>query len=290
MEHNGYSGFEYQPSARVLWLPNHLHALWAAVSRPVRTPARNDQDVRIAFRAFPSDPATPGSTPVLTRLYGERSFGSEKLLAYELGYRLRPTRALLLDAAEFYNDYSELRATLVRFGPQTGGEIPHIELIYPDANLMDGTTYGGELAVEWQADDGRKRLRGAYAMLQTDFDIPPMSDPESANAESVAPEHQLSAWASIDLPRNVALDVIGRYVGDIRDHGTSNDSVEAYLPDRNIDAYAELDVRLAWQLEQGLEVYVSGRNLLADRHPEFAGFFLDTLPTETRRRVHVGGS
>jgi iron complex outermembrane receptor protein len=51
-EHNGYSGFEYQPSARLLWLPAAHQILWAAVSRPVRSPARADQDIRLAFRAF----------------------------------------------------------------------------------------------------------------------------------------------------------------------------------------------------------------------------------------------
>src|SRR5690606_12152769 len=43
-EHNDFSGFEYQPSARILYLPSERQSVWAAVSRAVRTPSRSDFD------------------------------------------------------------------------------------------------------------------------------------------------------------------------------------------------------------------------------------------------------
>ena len=43
-ERNDYSGFEYEPSGRLLYTPDKQHSLWAAISRAIRTPARADQD------------------------------------------------------------------------------------------------------------------------------------------------------------------------------------------------------------------------------------------------------
>jgi iron complex outermembrane receptor protein len=145
-------------------------------------------------------------------LHGERDFAAETLLAYELGYRLRPSCTLFFDLAGFYNDYSDLRATLFRLEPRPDAEVPHIELVVLDANLMEGTSYGGEFAVEWRFWGHRGRLRTAYAYLQTDFDLPPASDFISANAESVAPEHQFYVWSSFDLRSAMHFDAVGRFI------------------------------------------------------------------------------
>ena len=39
-EYNDFTGFEFQPSGRLSWTPDDRNTLWAAVSRPVRTPSR----------------------------------------------------------------------------------------------------------------------------------------------------------------------------------------------------------------------------------------------------------
>jgi iron complex outermembrane receptor protein len=44
LEHNDYTGFEIQPSARVSWRASELDTLWSAVSRAVRTPSRIDRE------------------------------------------------------------------------------------------------------------------------------------------------------------------------------------------------------------------------------------------------------
>src|SRR5580700_2325730 len=58
LEHNNFSGFEYQPSVRLLWTPTEHQSFWAAVTRAVRTPSRLDQDVAFAIlvRATPPPP------------------------------------------------------------------------------------------------------------------------------------------------------------------------------------------------------------------------------------------
>lgn len=52
-EQNNYSDFEMQPSARLLWTPHPEHTLWAAVSRAVRTPSRNEHDATILGNVIP---------------------------------------------------------------------------------------------------------------------------------------------------------------------------------------------------------------------------------------------
>jgi iron complex outermembrane receptor protein len=38
LEHNNFSGFDYQPSVRLLWMVTPHQSFWAAVTRAVRTP------------------------------------------------------------------------------------------------------------------------------------------------------------------------------------------------------------------------------------------------------------
>ena len=85
-EHNGFTGFEVQPSLRALWSFNPHHAVWGAVSRAVRTPSRVDRDLRFILNIFPS----PVGPPTVITIFGDPVFRSEHLLAYELGYRLQP--------------------------------------------------------------------------------------------------------------------------------------------------------------------------------------------------------
>jgi iron complex outermembrane receptor protein len=86
--HNVFSGFEIQPSVRVGWTPGKQHTIWTAVSRAVRTPTRFDSDLTV--------------TP--------RKFDSEKVISYELGYRVKPLDHLSLSFATFYNRYTDLRS------------------------------------------------------------------------------------------------------------------------------------------------------------------------------------
>jgi iron complex outermembrane recepter protein len=69
--YNDYTKLEWQPSIRLAFITSTKHTIWGAVSRAVRTPSRFDADFTL-FRA-------PGN-----------EFKSEKLTAYELGYKLHP--------------------------------------------------------------------------------------------------------------------------------------------------------------------------------------------------------
>ncbi len=98
IEHNDYTGFEIQPTARILWNKDEQNIFWAAVSRAVRTPSRANDDISIEVY-----------TPTVVIIgSGNTDIPSEVVIAYELGYRFKPTTKFLLDASIFYNDYDQL--------------------------------------------------------------------------------------------------------------------------------------------------------------------------------------
>src|SRR3989475_1722694 len=75
LESNSQTGWEVQPNARLAWKVRDDTLLWSAVSRVVRTPSRVDRDF---------------FTPAPLQFNGGPDFKSEKLIAYEIGYRGQP--------------------------------------------------------------------------------------------------------------------------------------------------------------------------------------------------------
>src|SRR4029077_20860900 len=43
IEHNDYTGVEFQPSGRMAWTLTPRHMVWGAISRAVRTPSQVDR-------------------------------------------------------------------------------------------------------------------------------------------------------------------------------------------------------------------------------------------------------
>lgn len=109
-EHNNRSGFEVQPSARVLWTPARRQTLWAAVTRAVRTPSRLDQDLQL------TDLLT-ASPPFYLRVVGSPTFKSEQMLGTGVGYRTLIAGSLYLDntggVRQFYRGCEAFGAVLV---------------------------------------------------------------------------------------------------------------------------------------------------------------------------------
>ena len=93
-EDNTITGFEYQPSMRLAWLPSAATTGWAAVSRAVRTPSRADSDLYLDF-----------GMPIPV---GNPDLESERVVSYELGVRHSVSRRVYFDLAGYYNDYARL--------------------------------------------------------------------------------------------------------------------------------------------------------------------------------------
>src|SRR5208283_1490669 len=102
LEHNNYTGFEIQPSGRLLWNITARQALWASITRAVRTPSRLDEDIQL------TNFATVTPLPIYLRVDTNGQFRSEELIAYEAGYRALLAADFYLDVAVFHNDYDYL--------------------------------------------------------------------------------------------------------------------------------------------------------------------------------------
>ena len=104
-EHNDYTGFELEPSGRLLWTPTQHQTIWSSLSRAVRTPSRAERSEQVNIAELPPSATSPA---VLLPAFGNTGLESEQLFAYELGYRLELAKRWSLDVAGFYNKYDEL--------------------------------------------------------------------------------------------------------------------------------------------------------------------------------------
>jgi len=255
LEHNNFSGFEYQPSARLLWAPTNHESFWLAVTRAVRTPSRLDQDV--LFSIFIEN--TP-SGPVYFNIAGDPGFAAERLVGYEAGYRTTISRRVYLDIAAFYNNYSDLQG----YGPlslvaASTPAPPHAVILVPYANVIEGNTAGAEIAPDYKIT-GWWQLRGSYSFLHMGLrDAPGFTDVGNllSSYEGSSPRHVVVFQSQFNLPKRFELDETFRY--------------SSALPAQLVKGYESADIRLGWHVAEHLEFSVVGQNLLQPSHVEFGG-------------------
>jgi len=275
VEHNDFSGFEVQPTGRLLWSPTNRQTFWAAVSRAVRTPSISENSIMLS--ALP--PTTlPSGTQLFPRLTGNPDLSSVKLIAYELGYRAEVLTSFSLDGALFYNHYDGL-VTVVPQSIQSGFAPGTAILPVRFENMMDGETYGAEIGADWRPLKWW-RFYGTYSFLKMnlrpDRSLPERTRADAESAEGRSPQHQIFLQSSFDLPRNVEFDVTGRFV----------DKLPGFA--QEIPSYFSMDARVAWRPRKDLEVSVAGQNLLDDHHPEFGVSSIIAAPiVEIRRNVYA---
>lgn len=246
LEHNDYTGFEYEPSGRVKWDITSKQMVWAAVSRAVRMPSRLDRNL-----------TEPTGFPVgfpQSLLTGTTEFQSEKLIAYEAGYRAQLLPQVTVSLSGFYNDYTRIRSTT----PSIGGlfDLP----IYFQNNL-EGETWGFELTADYQMLDWW-RWHAGYDFLQEHIHVAPgQIDFTHGLNETADPQNQVFLRSSMDLTKDLTLDLGGRFIDSL----TINNGPTA----GTVPAYFELDARLGWHITKNLEISVVGQNLLHDQHAEY---------------------
>ena len=220
---------------RIAWTLAENQTIWAAVSHAVRMPARIDRD----FTAYIAP-----NVPFLT---GTDNFVSEKLTAYELGWRLQPLKTVSISLSTFYNVYNDIRSA------EPSATANHLPITF--ANEVKGNSYGVELAVTTQLASWWN-LKGGYTFFKKDLSLKPGSkDANKASAESDDPEHQFIIQSGIKLPANLELGTVIRYIGK--------------LPEPYVSDYLGLDLRIGWKLSKAIELNIVGQNLLDKRHPEF---------------------
>jgi iron complex outermembrane recepter protein len=253
LEHNVFTGLELQPTARLFWAPADGQYAWAAVSRAVRTPSRVEFDVSRSTAIGPT-------TPAYFRLTGDGNFVSEKVVAYEGGYRVRIGSKTVLDLAAYYNDLTDLTSGEPA-GPLFLEPRPppaHLVLPFVFRNGLRGKSRGAELAADTGVADWLT-VRASYSYLALDLEPGPGSvDTTSvATAEGSSPRHKVSLTAFVNLPHGLAADGVLRYT--------------SALPAQGAGGVADVDLRLGWRPTAAMEVSLVGQGLLRPRHLYFAG-------------------
>jgi iron complex outermembrane receptor protein len=233
VEHNDYTGIEFLPTARLAWKWAPQQLLWAAASRTVRAPSRLDRDTFV-----------PGQPPY--QLRGGPNFQSELANVVELGYRGQPAPNTSLSATVFHADYDRLRTLQIDFS------VPDVVL----ANGMEGHVRGLELWGSFQAMPSW-RLHAGFSRLWQDLRLKPGSTDTGAvaTAEGANPAYWWTLRSSLDLGPQTEFDLILRHV--------------ARLSNPDVPRYTALDMRLGWRPRPGVELSLSGQNLLGDGHGEF---------------------
>ena len=250
LEHNNYTGFEVQPSVRGLWTINPKQALWAAVTRAVRTPSRIEEDFKLTDFLIPSP-------LVYLEIDGNKKLSSERLLSYEAGYRTLVTPSLYLDLAVFHNDYDNL----VDLGPETitSDSTPapaHFTIHFPWANGIKGSTNGFEISPDWKPSHWWQ-AKATYSYLNLSLEnMPGNADTSSVSRdEGSSPHNQITFQSRFNLPKGFEFDQTYRYV--------------SALPAQQVKGFSTADLHLTWWATKQLECSIVGENLFQPQHNEF---------------------
>lgn len=241
LEHNDYTGFEFEPSGRLQWNVTPKQMLWGAVSRAVSTPSRVDRDE--------VEPLPAPAPPLLT---GSSEFISETLVACELGYRAQLGQKVSTSLSSYFNNYNNIRSVGV-----TPGTI--IPFVYQ--NNLRGETWGFELSLDYQILDWW-RLHGGYNFLQENIYVKPgQVDINDAYNETADPENQIFIRSSMDLPFHTELDLDGRWIDQL--------TINSGPTLGTVPSYFEMDARVAWYVGKHWEFSIVGQNLVHDQHAEY---------------------
>ncbi len=235
LEHNHFSGWEYQPSERLAWRGAH-QTVWVAASRATRIPSR----LETGF----FQPAQPPYVVV-----GGEDVVAEIVNAFEFGWRFNPTKNVSLTTTLYSQNYDHLRS-VEPTSPATF------------ANGVKGRSDGIELFVDWDVNSWWRLRAGGFEMHQTTSLRPGGADLEHGQGESSFPAYQLQLRNTFRLQKNLTWWTNLRNVARIR----ANDNGGGVVP-----AYTELDMALNWLVTPSLELTLSGRNLLHASHPELGG-------------------
>jgi iron complex outermembrane receptor protein len=249
-EENSYTGWSTLPDLRFSWRPGPDSLVWAAAARAVRAPTPFDVDVRESF----------GGPPIL---FGNPDFETEKVWAYEVGYRAKPGTRISWSVSTFYNEYDDLRSV-------EGTPATFFPLRWD--NFIEGSTYGVEAWANFQLTDSWRLspgFRSLHKRLRFKQGAVPVLGLDQVGND---PRSQASLKSSFTHgPLN--FDAMLRYVGK--------------LPSPAADDYTELSARVSYQWSEKLAFSLNGFNLLDDSHLEYASPTGNLIPRSIFAEAHV---
>jgi len=255
LEHQPYTGFQFEPSAQVVWTPTERQTVWISASQAVKEVSREEEGLQIDVYTF----ALPGAGFGVAQYNGSTTAQAERFRDFEIGYRAQPVKQFSVDVAAFAGSYHNME-TVDPGAPffATDQGPPHLVLPYFFGNTAGAHTLGGELFANWSATS-RWRVSAGYTAIHLDVKLDAGSqDTDERERADSTPENQVQVRSQVNLTRHLEWDSAAYYVGHLRDGGNGP-----------VPAYTRVDTRLGWQIAKSLELSVAGQNLLAPRHAEF---------------------
>jgi iron complex outermembrane receptor protein len=267
IEHNFYTGFEYEPGAQLVSHAAPKQQIWLSAAQAIRQPSRSDTGVEVQVYSIPQ----PSGGTATEEYLGTPNQPSEKSLTYEIGYRNELSRKISLDAALFYSSIHNL-ATLIQGNPFFAAGNPDelvIPYYYRDAAL--GRTYGGELYGTWTASS-RWKLSAGYSVIHIAV---PGQSPFVGSTAASTPRGQFQLRNLFSMKHNIEWDTSLFEVSALGSPGIGE-----------IPAYLRLDTRLGRHFGEFFDISVVGQNLLQPAHQEF-GDWDGRLQTLMARSVYA---
>ncbi len=277
-EHNAFSGFEYEPSARLAWTLSDSSTAWAAVSRAVRQPSRLETALNVQYPPMP----VGNGIAVGQQIVGNPDFQPETVVDYEAGYRVMPNNRVSFDLAAFYSLYSKLQSYgLLAPVLSPSQDLTVFTLPVQYVNGQKAHDYGAEGAVTWNVIP-RWRLAGSYSWLRSNLFFPAgasngeagiygnspfagmltqvadqlVSSLTAGSPQSgTAPRQQFGLQSYLKVNPKISFDNSLYYVGRLAAFG--------------VPSYMRLDSRLGYKLRPGIQTSIVGQNLLSPQHLEF---------------------
>jgi len=265
LQHNNYSGFQLQPSGRLMWTPQEHHALWLGITRAVTTPSDLEENF------FLQGPAGPNT---FIQVVGNKQFNSENVIGYEAGYRTFFSDRLYLDLSGFWNQYSRLQSFSAPIITTSGGNT-YTTIKYE--NQIAGSASGFEIAPQlvlarwWH-------INPAYSFVNSDFSASgPTSNISSTGSvstyEKSTPKHTVFVQSKMDLPWRFQFDQMYRFV--------------TALPAQHVGAYQTMDLHLAKPFAVGFTLTAVGQGLFQPRHLEWGTGDPTQSPVGINRAAYI---
>ncbi len=262
IEHNGYTGGEYQPQIRAVWTPLKSHSIWTSCSRAIRVPSRGESDLNLHLY-IPN--AGPGGMPVLFDVRGNTNLESERLRAYEVGYRFE-SKSFTADLATYYNDFANRLIQQQTISLSQAGLV----MDYHYVNKGTAQSHGAELAAQWRPFS-RWALSGAVTETRG-----------SPDALEASPKHLFNIQSHFIATSRLTVETaMYRYsavpLGRLVDYPT--------VPLQSVSSFDRLDFGGDWHLRPEWSIGVWGRNLQSPRHLETRNTIFGNFAGEVPRSV-----
>jgi iron complex outermembrane receptor protein len=261
-----FSGYQAEPSGRLLWSLSEKQAIWFSASLAARTPDRAHRGLETTEVVFPGQ----GGLPTALTLSGADDTNNEGILDFEVGYRVQATKRLSIDLATFADKYKDMQSIDPGVPFLSNNPAPlHVVIPTFFGNQIHGRGFGGEFSGSWKVNRAWKLVAG-YSILTQAFEANPGSvSPVPETPAGNSPRHQVQLRSQVNLPRHFEFDQSIFFV--------------SRLAAQSVPAYTRADCRFGWSPTENTEVSIVGQNLLSPRLLQFVQHDAGISTEDTRK-------